>query len=1394
MDILAAFLPGDRLRAIAAGVALPDRAVGAALFADISGFTALTEAMAVLLGPRRGAEELTRRLNLVYAALIAEVDRHAGSVISFAGDAITCWFDGALAGGAGEGWGASERATACAFALQRAMAPFAALEVPQVGVLGLAIKVAVATGPVRRFVVGEQGLQLIDVLAGALVDRLAEAEHTARPGEVVVDVATRAALGPAAAVGEWRPGAAAGARYAVLAAYRPAGEAPGAPPKPGAPPPAEELRPWLLGPVYAQLRAGQEAFLAELRPATALFLGFGGLDYDADERAPLQLDAFVRWVQRVLRPYEGTILQLSMGDKGGYLYAAFGAPVAHGDAVERAVAAALELAAPPAGLGPIAQARIGISQGRMRAGAYGGPTRRTYGVLGDEVNTAARLMTRARPGQVLITQPVADVVARSFRLGLLERLPVKGKTAAVTVSAVLGRRPPAPLASYAAVEPLAGREAELARFAGVLDGVAAGRGAVLWLEGPAGIGKSRLLAAWAALAAARGVRVAVGACQGPGRQGPYAVWGQLFRALLGLEEAGADVAAQVEALVLALDPSWGERLPLLADLLGLPFADTPTTAAYDPRTRRQALSAFAVDLLAAWARAQPLLLVVEDAHWMDEASRRLTEAVSRAADELPAALALAARPPAGDEPLGAALALAEAPHVQRLELGELAAAEVGALARARLGGPVDELAVALVQSLAAGNPFFSEELIEALREAGALARGPGERWALAPATLEALRDGGALTREWDGGWALAPGVRLAAARLQIPNTVQGAVLARVDRLPEAPRLTLKVASVIGQSFDFDVLGLAHPARPAAAPLTAEVALLEQRAFARPSQPPAGRYSFLHGLTQEVVYDTLLEDQQRSLHGAAGGAVEALRPDAVEELAYHYSRAGVRAKAMQYLDLAARRARAGDANETALAHYTAALALEERAAWRQGQAEVLHILGRRDDERAALEALGRLPAADPFALAYLWGQHFEATGDYGEARSAIAGALALARAAGATADEARCLAQLGLIARRQGDYEAAAASYNAALALFPGEQPRDGAEAWAIAQALNGLGVVLRQRGDFAGAGSCYERAMAGSVLAGDRRGEAEALNGLGSTAYYRRDLVKALAYHSAALAIRRAIGDRSGECASLLNMALAIGDSGDYAEAERTYLAALAIAQDVGNRWEEANIWNALGSLYQELGAYGRAREALRQGMALSELIGDEAGRAYLLANLGPITRDDGDLPVAAQLLREGLALASAQADAMLVSYCLSHLAIVDLLQGDHDQASAHADEALRLRREHGLGLWGTADLATLAAAALARGEGPAAAALAREALAMLDACGGEGPEAPHRDYFACGQVLAATGDGAGAARAYGEARRLVLLRAEKLVDPELRRSFLEEVPLNRAIMARGGA
>ena len=399
------YLPMDRRHALAHGEELPQQTSGTALFADISGFTPLTAAFAQELGRQRGAEEMARLIKQVFTALIAEVHNYHGSVIGFSGDAITCWFDGS----------STPRALACALAMQQAMGQFTTVLTPTGSSVSLTLKVAAAAGPARRLLAGDPAVQRIEILAGHTLDALSHAESLAGPGEVV---ATAAALDELATVAEWRDEDVA-LVTGLARAVDPA-------PWPDLPPlPNDQVRAWLLPPAFRMIHEGTSQFMAELRPANALFLQFSGIDYDGDPQAGQKLDQFVRWAQSVIDHYGGHLLQVTTGDKGSYLYGNFGALVAHEDDALRATLAALDLQSPP-DMPFISQIQIGVASGQMYAGAYGSATRRAYGALSDKTNMAARLMVAATEG-ILCDEVVYQAAQVQVEFTALAPLKVKGK-------------------------------------------------------------------------------------------------------------------------------------------------------------------------------------------------------------------------------------------------------------------------------------------------------------------------------------------------------------------------------------------------------------------------------------------------------------------------------------------------------------------------------------------------------------------------------------------------------------------------------------------------------------------------------------------------------------------------------------------------------------------------------------------------------------------------------------------------------------------------------------------------------------------------------------------------------------------------------------------------------
>ena len=905
MDPFNPYIPIDRRYALAAGETLPSRARGAVLFADIRGFTTVTELLASELGPNRGADELAGWLERLYDAIIAPVICYMGSVISLSGDAMLCWFDDrppVIPPGLQNG---ARRATACALDIRDAMENLGVFVTPSGREVRLGIKITVTAGDARRFLIGDPEIQLFETLAGQLLARSADVDHALKESEVAVGAEVIGHFGDEIRTAEWRTGEG-GEHYRIITGLdRRLPETPWVDPPIV---PEEIARPYILRPVYERIRTGQQGFLADLRPATAMFINFSGIDYDLDEEAGEKLDALVRWVQSVLVRYEAYPLQVTIGDKGSYIYAVFGAPASHEDDSLRAARAAYDLRTPPAHLNYMREIRIGISSGIVYAGAYGGSRRRSFGVQGSDVNISARLMSMAEPGQILITQNVANGLRGRFETEPLGKQELKGVSKLIPVLVLQGFR------GYAiprAVErsALVGRAPELSTLRGLFNDSVSGQQRTVVLEGDPGIGKSILLETWTAEVRSNGVEVYEGSGSAIEQTTAYFVWQPVFRKLLGVHE-NLSLAEASEIVLRQLERMGVESLaPLLNRVLSLNFPETGVTLQMDGEGRANSTVQLLIRLLAGALGDRPVVIVLDDLQYLDSASWAL---VLRARAEFARfMLVLAGRPIEAEARSAEYTQLLDRPETHFMTVGSLDHAQTLELIRNRFKvSEVPEALVRMIMRTAEGHPFFSEEIAYALRDSG-------------------------IVRIVDDRCVLKEGVT-DLAELNFPLTVQGVVTSRIDRLDGEKQLTLKTASVIGRVFAVQTLRDIHPAGLAAPDLVPDqLEAMNRLDLVQPEDlEPSLRYIFKHSITHGVVYQMMTLNQRKTLHQRAAEWYESRFSDNLVPhyplLAYHWARTDDDKRAIDYLERAGEEAFKNFANEEAVKFTLEALARDASA--------------------------------------------------------------------------------------------------------------------------------------------------------------------------------------------------------------------------------------------------------------------------------------------------------------------------------------------------------------------------------------------------------------------------------------------------------------------------------
>lgn len=1070
---------------------------GTLCFADISGFTALAERLA--RQGRVGGEELIETLGRVFGAMLESARARDGMLLKFGGDALLFLF---------RGEGHALRAAATAVEIRAALRR--AAEVPtSVGRLRLSMSVGLHAGAIDFFLVGAPHREL--VVTGPAVTAVVQAENAAGAGEIALSPAMAAQLPPGAARDR--------GDGTLLLAWRtvPARLPPGQHARPGAPVDdglARRLFPALL---CDALAGGAPE--PEHRVACIAFGRFASTDALLAQAGPEAvadaLDRTLATAQAAFAAEGVALLAVDIDRDGGKLFVGAGVPRATEDdeaLMLRALRRIVEAGTPL----PL---QWGVQRGHVFVAEVGTAWRAAYSAMGDTTNTAARICAKAPPGAIYAHPAVLDNSLTLFETEPAGPFTFKGKAAAQVVYRV-GEETGTRAREGRERLPLVGRDAELAALRGRVARAVAGTGAVVVVEGPIGIGRTRL--AREAVADAPGATVIALRAEPSGASSPYRVFRDTVRAALGIERgSAAAMAAALESGLRRLDPALAPWAALVGDVAQVGVEPSAEVAALEPRFRPERTADVLIALLEALAPG-PVVFVMDDAQWADEASGQLLARIARESAARPWLLVVTRRPGGGGfVPDGA----------ERIELAPLTGEAALALVRtATEAAPMRPHEMQAIVARAGGNPLFIEEIVFAAREAGSVAA--------------------------------------------LPSSLEAAIAAQLDALDEAARRIVRYAAVLGASFRTSVLeGLLQAGGGALDRDALAQALARADAFLEPAGED--HLAFRRGLVRDMAYEGLAFRVRRQLHQLAGEATEAAGGDvdaAADILAWHFSLAGDPARTWRYARISAQRAHRAYANPEAARLWRLALdavrrlpgvpVAERVAAW-TALGDACVNAGMFDDALAAYRAGSRLVRGDALAgaeLAWMRANARERAGAFPAAlREIAAGRRLLAGRADAAASRARAklaaLSAMVRFARQQFARAIAEAEVAITEARAAGEQA-------ALAEALVAADSAQLSLGR--GSSGRMREALAIYEALGDLPRVGMVRGNLGVEAYMAGRWDEALAWFEGDREIRERSGYTVGAATANANIGEILVKRGRHAEGEALLREAVRVMRASG--------------------------------------------------------------------------------------------------------------------------------------------------------------------------------------------------------------------------------------
>jgi class 3 adenylate cyclase/tetratricopeptide (TPR) repeat protein len=985
-----------------------------------------------------------------------------------------------------------------------------------------------------------------------------------------------------------------------------------------------------------RILTSKTALEGERKQVTVLFVDIVGSTsqserLDPEEAHALMGRAIELMVEEVHR-CEGTVNQF-LGDG---IMALFGAPIAHEAHARRAVQAALAIrkALSPLdeelrGMGRTGlQVRQGLNTGLVVVGSIGTDLRMDYTAVGDITNVAARLQHAAEPGSILISGKTRRLIEGYFQLRSVGAIDLKGKAEKVAVFEVLSAqsgRTRMDIESGRGLTPMVGRNKEIQLLVEAFEKSKLGAGQIVQLVGEAGMGKSRLLVEFR-----RRIGDEATWCEGRalsfGHMIAFHPLVDMLRRLCRIEETDTeeDIIEHVEHAVLSLGEELRPALPYLRHLLGVDPGSAKAIGAMEPRLLRvEMFDALRRYFLRA-AQAHPQVIVFEDLHWIDQATEEFLRSFLDSAPTARVLVLLTYRPEYN-------YALGQRSYQSAQYLNPLSIEDSVRMGDALFGNQsVPKALRALIYQKSEGNPFFVEEVVKSIQESGTL--------------------------EHEGDQAV-PGRSF--SEILVPDTVQDAIMARIDRLGDEPKRVLQLAAVIGREFTgrlIDRLADLHDGTDAVMrELKGKELIYEKSLF------PELAYMFKHALTQEVAYSSLLIKRRRELHHFAGLAIEQLYADRLGEnsevLAHHFSKAEDWTKALDYVLKSAVKAAKAFALQEALRFYEEALA-------------------------AARQLGGGIPVTTLMEIHGARSDLFFSVGDFSRAQTEADERLTLSRRAGDRTSEAGALVQ-GAIARVwREDFPEGVARATEAIEVSEavGAQP-------ALAGALFVTGLVSAVTGEHEKADEQMGRALSISRSERDftRQGTVLFFIGLlrGWHGRYRETVT--LGTEGVRLAREQQLVSPLMRC--LWTQGIGYSGLGDYDAACAALREGLTLAEKLGDEGFMCRFLNTLGWVHIECGDLDLGLEVSARGLELARRDRHATGAeraAFTLLNEGDAFMARRDLAAASEKLEEALQIVKHPPPSRWMTWrysthCYVSLGELALARGDPASANGFADRSLEI-------------------------------------------------------------------------------------------------------------------